>query len=64
MDPKANLREQEEVAREIRNLIDKSPTDSYGDLPESVNRQVVVLADRLAQLVGDYVEWRRKGGAA
>jgi hypothetical protein len=60
MDPKANIREQLELARKIQYIWD-NPED-YGGISDD---QLMALANRaseLAELVIALDEWRKKGG--
>ena len=60
MDPKANLKEQLELAREITAAWDNADED--GELGENEAAAVAEKANRLAELVLALDEWLRKGG--
>ena len=71
MDPKANLKEQLDLAAQIVDLIDSRPhTDGVApeelrEVDEAIadsNEQIADLSNRLAELVLALDEWRRKGG--
>ena len=57
MDPEANLKDQEALARFMINILDTEPaiTDESG---------FVTAAEYLAELDIAYCEWRQKGGFA
>lgn len=57
MDPKANIEEQRELAREILDLSEK-----LASVNENVFGGIVAKADRLAELVQSLDEWRLRGG--
>lgn len=60
MDPKGNLAEQLELAREINAINDAASDD--GELTEEQELDIVHAASRLAELVIALDEWMRKGG--
>ncbi len=60
MDPKANLREQLDIAREIQRIWDNCKDN--GELTTVQRKQVAGMADRLSELVLALDDWQRKGG--
>ncbi len=61
MDPKANIREQLDIARAIQGIWEHCDDDT-GELSETQRIAVSGMADRLSELVLSLDAWQRKGG--
>lgn len=61
MDPEANIREQLEIARQLRELLNP-PELVTPEEGSDTGLEVIALADRLSDLVIALDEWRRRGG--
>lgn len=60
MDPKANIKEQLQIAKHIISLWDEAPADGVLDANDQL--WMSDAANRLAELVLALDEWQRKGG--
>jgi hypothetical protein len=60
MDPEANIKEQERIAKEIQAITDNC--DGQGNFTKEQTELLIHFADELAELVLALIEWKRKGG--
>lgn len=61
MDPEANIREQREIAQQLRELLNP-PELVTPEEGSDTGLEVIALADRLSDLVIALDEWRSRGG--